>query len=46
MSMCRMPNSDSASTSAFITDGNAPAQPASPHPFAPSGLVVAGTEWN
>ncbi len=46
MSMWRMPNSASASTSAFITDGRAPAQPASPQPLAPSGLVVAGTEWN
>ncbi len=45
MSMWRMPNSDSASTSAFITDGRAPAQPASPQPLAPSGLVVAGTGW-
>src|SRR5947209_665698 len=32
ISMWRMPNSDSASISAFITDGNAPAQPASPQP--------------
>ena len=30
---------------AFMTDGKAPAQPASPQPFAPSGLVVAGTGW-
>jgi len=34
MSIWRMPNSPSASTSAFITDGNAPAHPASPHPWA------------
>jgi hypothetical protein len=35
----------SASTSAFMTDGSAPAQPASPQPLAPNGLVVAGTGW-
>ena len=46
MSMWRMPYSDSASTSAFITEGSAPAQPASPQPFAPRTLVVAGTGWN
>jgi len=34
----------SASTMAFITDGREPAQPASPHPLAPSTLVFAGTE--
>src|ERR1051326_992575 len=45
MSIWRMPNSESASTSAFMTDGRAPAQPASPQPFAPSGFVVAGTQW-
>src|SRR5690242_11536078 len=33
ISMWRTPNSDSASTSAFITDGNAPAHPASPQPL-------------
>jgi len=33
-------------TSAFITDGSPPAQPASPQPFAPRTLVVAGTGWN
>ena len=43
MSMCRMPNSPSASTSAFTTDGNAPAHPASPQPLAPRTLVLAGT---
>ena len=42
MLMCLPP---SASTMAFITDGNEPAQPASPQPLAPSTLVVAGTEW-
>src|SRR5215472_3478705 len=46
MSIWRMPHSDSASTRAFITDGSAPAQPASPQPFAPNTLVVAGTGWN
>ena len=37
MSMCLMPNSDSASAIAFITEVSAPAQPASPHPLTPSG---------
>ena len=45
MSMWLMPSGFSASTRAFITAGRAPAQPASPQPLAPSGLVVAGTEW-
>jgi hypothetical protein len=45
MSMWRMPYSDRASTTAFMTAGNDPAQPASPHPLAPSGLVLAGTGW-
>ena len=45
MSMWVTPNSDSASTTAFITDGSAPAQPASPQPFTPSRLVLQGTEW-
>src|SRR6266545_4624812 len=45
MSMCVMPNSLSASTTAFITDGSAPAQPASPQPFTPKRLVLQGTEW-
>jgi hypothetical protein len=40
-----MPYSESASTTAFITAGKDPAQPASPHPSAPSGLVFAGTGW-
>ena len=40
-----MPYSESASTTAFITAGKDPAQPASPHPLAPSGLVFAGTGW-
>ena len=42
MSIWLMPNSDSASTRAFITAGSDPAQPASPQPLAPSGLVVQG----
>ena len=46
MSIWRTPHSDSASTRAFITDGSAPAQPASPQPFAPNTLVLAGTGWN
>ena len=33
-----------ASTMAFITEGREPAHPASPHPLAPSTLVLAGTE--
>ena len=40
-----MPNSLNASTSAFITAGSEPAQPASPQPLAPSRLVRAGTGW-
>src|SRR5205814_9620408 len=32
-----------ASRIAFITAGGAPTQPASPTPFTPSGLVLAGT---
>ncbi|MGH7087341.1 MAG: hypothetical protein ACREFQ_00395, partial [Stellaceae bacterium] len=32
MSMWRMPNSASASTSALMTEGRPPAQPASPQP--------------
>ena len=28
-----------------MTDGSEPAQPASPQPLAPSGLVFAGTGW-
>jgi hypothetical protein len=43
ISMWRMPYSDSASMMAFGTATIAPAQPASPHPLMPSGLVVAGT---
>ena len=43
MSMWRMPKSESASTTAFITLVSEPAQPASPQPLAPSKLVVAGT---
>ena len=35
-----------ASESAFITVGGAPVAPASPQPFAPKGLVVAGTSMN
>src|SRR5262245_32280522 len=42
----RMPYSDSASTSAFMIETSAPAQPASPQPLTPSGLVVAGTGWS
>src|SRR4051794_6627451 len=45
ISICTTPRSASASTTAFITDGRAPAHPASPQPFAPSALVRAGTGW-
>src|SRR5262249_54733910 len=45
MSMWGMPSSDSASTTAFMIEVSAPAQPASPQPFTPSGLVLARTRW-
>ena len=45
MSMWVTPTSESASTTAFITDGSAPAQPASPQPLTPKRLVLHGTEW-
>jgi hypothetical protein len=45
MSMWVTPTSESASTTAFITDGSAPAQPASPQPLTPRRLVLHGTEW-
>ena len=45
MSMCLMPYTDSASTTAFMIEVSEPAQPASPQPFTPSGLVLAGTGW-
>ncbi len=45
ISKSRTPNSESASTMALLTEVSAPAQPASPQPFTPSGLVVAGTGW-
>jgi len=45
MSKWLIPSGRSASTIAFITEVIDPAQPASPQPFAPSGLVVAGTGW-
>src|SRR5262250_496690 len=43
ISICRTPNSDSASTSALATAGIAPTVPASPAPLTPSGLVLVGT---
>ena len=43
ISMCLMPKSERASTTAFTTAGNAPTQPASPAPLVPSGLVLVGT---
>ena len=42
MSMLRTPKCDSASTTAFQTAGVAPIAPASPMPFAPSGLRGVG----
>src|SRR5882757_9929166 len=45
MSMWVTPTSLKASTTAFITDGSAPAQPASPQPLTPKRLVLHGTEW-
>ena len=44
MSMLETPNSESASMTAFITAGGAAIAPASPHPFAPKGLEVAGVD--
>ena len=44
MSMWRMPRSESASTTAFITLVSEPAQPASPQPLAPKRFVVAGRD--
>src|SRR5438477_12622295 len=43
MSTCRTPCSASASSTAFIAHGRPPAQPASPQPLTPSGLVLVGT---
>src|SRR5262249_41648469 len=43
ISICRTPNSDSASTSALATAGMAPTVPASPAPLTPRGLVFVGT---
>src|SRR4051812_16271563 len=45
MSMCVMPSGESASTTAFMIAARAPTLPASPAPFAPSGLVFVGTGW-
>src|SRR5436853_6393225 len=45
MSKWLMPSGRSASTMAFITEVIDPAHPASPQPFAPTGLVVAGPGW-
>ena len=45
MSMWLMPYSDSASATAFMIEVSEPAQPASPQPLTPSGLVLAGTGW-
>ena len=43
ISICRTPNSDSASTMALATAGIAPTHPASPAPLTPRGLVFVGT---
>ena len=43
MSICVTPYSDSASSAALTITTRLPAQPASPQPLVPSGLVVAGT---
>ena len=43
MSSVRTPSGASASITALITTGNAPTVPASPAPFAPSGLSFVGT---
>ena len=42
MSMCFTPNSLSASTAAATMQGVEPSVPASPTPFAPSGLTGVG----
>jgi hypothetical protein len=44
MSMCVTPAGASASRMAFIMVGGEPVTPASPTPFAPSGLVGDGTQ--
>jgi hypothetical protein len=41
-----MPSGRSASITALATAGSAPVVPASPAPFAPSGLLGEGTEWS
>jgi hypothetical protein len=43
MSSSRTPSGSSACMIAIITAGNEPAQPTSPAPSAPSGLVLVGT---
>jgi len=43
MSMCLMPSTDSASTTALTPADSEPTVPASPAPFTPSGLVGVGT---
>ena len=42
MSICATPRGRRASQTAFMIEVSEPAQPASPHPLTPSGLVVAG----
>src|SRR6266404_6199399 len=43
ISICAMPYSESASTTALTMVERLPAQPASPQPLVPSGLDLAGT---
>src|SRR4026207_809633 len=45
ISRCRTPYSDRASITALATEGRPPDVPASPQPFAPSGLLLVGTGW-
>jgi hypothetical protein len=43
ISMWLMPNGDSASQTALIVAAIDPTVPASPMPFAPTGLTIVGT---
>ena len=46
MSICLMPYSDSASSTALTMHTRLPAQPASPQPLVPNGLDLAGEGWS
>ena len=46
MSMWVTPRCDTASITAFCTAGVAPIEPASPMPFAPSGLYEVGVSMS